>query len=52
MIDLSKVRHYYIACSYTDLRRGIDSLTAIVMEQYGGHLDEKSLLYYASGTGG
>ena len=36
MIDLSKVRHYYIACGYTDLHRGIDGLAAIVMEQYGG----------------
>ena len=26
MIDLGKVRNYYIACSYTDLRLGIDGL--------------------------
>ena len=46
MIDLSKVRHYYIACGYTDLRRGIDGLAAIVMEQYGGRLDEESLFLF------
>ena len=28
MIDLSKVRNYYIACGYTDLRYGIDGLAA------------------------
>lgn len=28
MIDLSKVRNYYVACGYTDLRRGIDGLAA------------------------
>lgn len=29
MIDLSKVRNYYVACGYTDLRRGIDGLSAV-----------------------
>lgn len=28
MIDLAKVRNYYIACGYTDLRLGIDGLAA------------------------
>ena len=30
MIDLSRVRNYYVACGYTDLRRGVDGLAAIV----------------------
>lgn len=34
MIDLSGVKNYYIACGYTDMRRGIDGLAAIVMEQF------------------
>lgn len=34
MIDLSKVRNYYIACGYTDLRLGIDGLAAVVTQQY------------------
>ncbi|WP_442863025.1 IS66 family insertion sequence element accessory protein TnpB, partial [Agathobaculum sp.] len=38
MIDLSKVRNYYVACGYTDLRRGIDGLAAIVTQQYAGQL--------------
>ena len=28
MIDLTKVRNFYIACGYTDLRLGIDGLAA------------------------
>ena len=38
MIDLSRVRKYYVACGYTDLRRGIDGLAAIVCQQYGRKL--------------
>ena len=29
MIDLSRVTNYYVACGYTDLRRGIDGLASI-----------------------
>ena len=46
MIDLSQVRNYYVACGYTDLRRGIDGLASIVMEQYGTELDEESLFLF------
>lgn len=46
MIDLSHVRNYYVACGYTDLRRGIDGLAGIVMQQYGAELDEESLFLF------
>ena len=46
MIDLSKVRNYYIACGYTDLRLGIDGLAAVVIQQFGGQLDEESLFLF------
>lgn len=46
MIDLSKVRNYYIACCYTDLRYGIDGLAAVVTQQFGGHLDEERLFLF------
>lgn len=46
MIDLSKVRNYYVACGYTDLRRGIDGLASIVTQQYGGTMDEESLFLF------
>lgn len=51
MIDLSKVRNYFIACGYTDLRLGIDGLAAVVTQQFGGQLDEESLfLFYGRRT--
>lgn len=46
MIDLSRVQNYYVACGYTDLRRGIDGLAEIVMQQYGKGLDEESLFLF------
>ena len=46
MIDLSRVRNDYVACGYTDLRRGIDGLAAIVMSQYGMELREDSLFLF------
>ena len=46
MIDLTKVRKYYIACGYTDLRCGIDGLAAVVTQQYGGNLNEESLFLF------
>ena len=32
--DIRKVEHIYIACGYTDLRRGIDGLVQIVQNQF------------------
>ena len=46
MIDLSKVRNYYVACGCTDLRLGIDGLAAVVTQQYGSRLDEESLFLF------
>ena len=46
MIDLSNIKNYYIACGYTDLRRGIDGLAQIVMLQYGCEIDENSLFLF------
>ena len=46
MIDLSNIKNYYIACGYTDLRRGIDGLAQIVTLQYGYEIDENSLFLF------
>lgn len=34
MFDPSKIQHVYIACGYTDLRRGIDGLVNIVQNSF------------------
>ena len=49
MIDFSRVRNYYIACGYTDMRKQIDGLVAIVQLQFG-HADRIKALYW-DGTG-
>lgn len=46
MIDLSKVKNYYVAAGFTDLRRGIDGLAAIVTQQFGHELSEDSLFLF------
>ena len=46
MLDLSRVSNYYVACGYTDLRRGIDGLASIVNLQYGMELKEDSLFLF------
>ena len=48
MIDYSKVRNYYIACGYTDLRLGIDGLAVVATQQYGGQLDEQPASFYSA----
>jgi transposase len=32
--DFTQAEHVYIACGYTDLRRGIDGLAGLVQEQF------------------
>lgn len=46
MIDLSHVENYYIACGYTDLRRGIDGLIAVVVQQFSTQVDENSIFLF------
>jgi transposase len=46
MIDLASIQNYYIACGYTDMRKQIDGLAAIVQIQFHLELDEKSLFLF------
>lgn len=46
MIDFSRVRNYYIACGYTDMRKQIDGLVAMIQLQFGRNLDEESLFLF------
>ena len=40
MLDFSRVQNYYIACGYTDMRKQIDGLAALVQTQFGQEMDE------------
>lgn len=46
MIDFSRVRNYYIACGYTDMRKQIDGLVATIQLQFGHNLDDESLFLF------
>lgn len=46
MLDFSRVQNYYIACGYTDMRKQIDGLVAMVELQYGQTPDESSIFLF------
>ena len=46
MLDFSRVQNYYIACGYTDMRRQIDGLAAMVEMQFGQKPDETSIFLF------
>lgn len=52
MLDFSRVQNYYIACGYTDMRKQIDGLAAVVELQFGRKLDEVSIFLFCIWPGG
>ena len=52
MLDFSRVQNYYIACGYTDMRKQIDGLVAVVELQFKRKLDETSIFAVLRATGG
>ena len=46
MIDFSRVKNYYIRCGYTDMRKQIDGLVALVQLEYRQEMNEESLLLF------
>ena len=46
MLDFSRVQNYYIACGYTDMRKQIDGLAAMVEMQFGQTLKETSIFLF------
>ena len=46
MLDFSRVQNYYIACGYTDMRKQIDGLVAMVELQFGQKMDETSIYLF------
>ena len=46
MLDFSRLQNYCIACGYTDMRKQIDGLAALVQTQFGREMDETSLYLF------
>ena len=46
MLDFTGVRNYYIRCGYTDMRKQIDGLAALVRLEYSLELNEESLFLF------
>ena len=46
MLDFSRVQNYYRACGYTDMRKQIDGLAALVELQFKQKLDERSIFLF------
>ena len=46
MLDFSRVQNYYIACGYTDMRKQIDGLVAVVELQFKQKLNESSIFLF------
>lgn len=46
MLDFSGVKNYYIRCGYTDMRKGIDGLAALVKLEYDKELEEDTIFLF------
>ena len=46
MFDFGQIQNYYIACGYTDMRKQIDGLVAVVELQFRKKLDETSIFLF------
>ncbi len=46
MLDFSRVNSYYIACGYTDMRKQIDGLVAVIQGKFGRTPDETSIFLF------
>ena len=44
--DVSHAKHIYIVCGYTDMRKAIDGLTAIVQQNFGLDVFSGSLFLF------
>ena len=46
MLEFDRIKNYYIACGYTDMRKQIDGLVSVVQLQFGKNLDEESIFLF------
>ena len=44
--EQSQISNYYLACRYTDMRRGIDGLVSIIQLQFGMTLESGSIFLF------
>lgn len=49
LIDYSQVKHIFIVCGKTDMRRGIDGLAAIVTDTYQLDVFSQALFLFCGG---
>lgn len=46
LVDFKRVKHCYLVCGYTDLRKGIDGLAAIITGQYQLNVLEEAVFLF------
>lgn len=46
LFDPSKIQNVYVACGYTDMRKQIDGLAAIVQLQFNMEFDEETIFLF------
>lgn len=46
LFDPEKIKVFYVACGYTDMRKQIDGLAAVVQLQYQKKFDEETLFLF------
>ena len=44
--DISRAVNIYIVCGYTDMRKSIDGLCAVVVEQLNAEVDSRSIYIF------
>jgi transposase len=50
LIDLTQVKHIYVACGHTDMRKSIDGLTALIQQNFRLNPYENSLYLFCGNS--
>ena len=46
MLDFSRVQNYFIACGYTDMRKSIDGLCAIIQNEFYMNIERNAIYLF------